>query len=123
PSVEFELPPALEGEIELGELMLQSGPGGHLAKIPLDALTKHVFIAGMTGSGKTTSCFNLLLQLYRLGVPFVVIEPVKRDYRTLISVIPRLQVFTLGDDKTAPFRLNLSDTPTGAKHPAHQDHH
>src|SRR5207249_931473 len=55
PSVEFELPPALEGEIELGELMLQSGPGGHLAKIPLDALTKHVFIAGMTGSGDRKS--------------------------------------------------------------------
>ena len=119
PSVEFELPPALEGEIELGEVMLQSGPGGHLAKIPLDTLTKHVFVTGLTGSGKTTSCFNLLLQLYRLGVPFVVIEPVKRDYRTLISVIPSLQVFTLGDDQTAPFRLNIFEPPSGVKVQTH----
>jgi len=115
PSVEFELPPALEGEIDLGEVVLQSGPSGHRLKVPIDGLTKHFFAAGMTGSGKTTTCFNLLLQLHNHGVPFLVIEPVKTEYRSLAATIPGLQVFTLGDDGAAPYRLNIFEPPSGVK--------
>src|SRR5438445_10539984 len=41
PSVEFELPPVLEGELELGEVVLQSGGSGHRGRLPLDALRRH----------------------------------------------------------------------------------
>ena len=82
PSAEFELPPKLDGEIELGRVFVHSSATRHEARIPLDTLTKHCFITGMTGSGKTTSCFSLLIQLYRLGLPFLVIEPVKSEYRS-----------------------------------------
>src|SRR6202035_5401851 len=92
---------------------------GQDARIPLDVLTKHCFITGMTGSGKTTSCFNLLLQLYRLGVPFLVIEPVKSEYRSLLTQIPSLQDFTPGDEDTAPFRLNIFEPPPGVKLQTH----
>ncbi len=119
PAVEFEMPPALEGEIELGRVVLQSGESGHVARIPLDSLPKHIFVTGMTGSGKTTSCLNLLLQLYRLGVPFLVIEPVKSEYRSLAACIPGLQIFTVGDEDTAPFRLNIFEPPSGVKVQTH----
>ncbi|HUI00607.1 MAG TPA: DUF87 domain-containing protein [Nitrososphaerales archaeon] len=119
PSAEFELPPKLEGEIALGTIATNSSPTGHEARIPLDALTKHCFITGMTGSGKTTSCFNLLTQLHQLGVPFLVIEPVKSEYRALIVTIPGIQVFTLGDEETAPFRLNIFEPPPGVKVQTH----
>jgi len=119
PSAEFELPPKLEGELELGKIVVHSTPTAQDARIPLDTLTKHCFITGMTGSGKTTSCFNLLLQLYRLGVPFLVIEPVKSEYRSLLTQIPSLQVFTLGDEDTAPFRLNIFEPPPGVKLQTH----
>ena len=119
PSAEFELPPKLEGEIELGKIVVHSSPTAQDARIPLDALTKHCFITGMTGSGKTTSCFNLLLQLYRLGIPFLVIEPVKSEYRSLLTQIPSLQVFTVGDEDAAPFRLNIFEPPPGVKVQTH----
>lgn len=119
PSAEFELPPKLEGEIELGRIVVHSSPTGHEARVPLDSLTKHCFITGMTGSGKTTSCFNLLLQLYRLGIPFLVVEPVKSEYRSLLTQIPSLQVFTLGDEEAAPFRLNIFEPPPGVKLQTH----
>jgi len=119
PSAEFELPPKLEGEIELGRIVVHSTPTSHDARIPLDVLTKHCFITGMTGSGKTTSCFNLLLQLYRLGIPFLVVEPVKSEYRSLLTQIGGLQVFTLGDEDAAPFRLNIFEPPPGVKVQTH----
>lgn len=119
PAVEFEMPPAMEGEIELGRVVLQSGESGHVARIPLDSLPKHIFVTGMTGSGKTTTCLNLLLQLHRLGVPFLVIEPVKSEYRSLVASIPGLQIFTVGDEDTAPFRLNMFEPPSGVKVQTH----
>lgn len=84
-----------------------------------DQLDRHVFVAGVTGSGKTTTCQTLLLAT---SWPFLVIEPAKTEYRGLkfdFSVkdakgreavrkarCPDLLVFTLGDDTAAPFRLN-----------------
>ena len=77
PSAEFQAPPRSEGEIVLGEAVGLSGRTGQKVRIPLAQLAKHVFVTGMTGSGKTTSCLGLLLQLNDLGVPFLVVEPVK----------------------------------------------
>lgn len=45
-------------------------------------LNKHVFITGVTGAGKTTSCRRLLLES---NLPFLVIEPAKTEYRELVS--------------------------------------
>jgi Helicase HerA, central domain len=119
PSAEFQAPPRMEGEVVLGEVVTLSGRSGQQARVPLDQLAKHVFVTGMTGSGKTTSCFGLLIQLHRMGVPFLVVEPAKSEYRSLLACIPGLQVFTIGDEQTAPFRLNIFEPPPGVKVQAH----
>ena len=119
PSAEFEAPPVTEGEVVLGEVVGLSGKNGQQVRVALGQLAKHVFVTGMTGSGKTTSCFSLLLQLHRSKVPFLVVEPVKSEYRSLMAAIPELQVFTIGDEQTAPFRLNIFEPPPGVKVQAH----
>ena len=90
--------------IELGPLVQC---GEEKASIYLDRhdLDKHVFVTGTTGSGKTTTCFNLLRES---KLPFFVIEPVKNEYRALIRLkeFDDIVYFTLGDQKTAPFYLN-----------------
>ncbi|MCG9105645.1 ATP-binding protein [Laribacter hongkongensis] len=48
-------------------------------------LNKHVFVTGVTGAGKTTTCLNLLLES---GLPFLVIEPAKTEYRELAQRLP-----------------------------------
>ena len=120
PSVGFELPPPLEGEIQLGQVVLQSGISAHEARLPLDDLTKHAFLTGMPGFGKTTSAFNLLLQLYDHGIPFLVIEPVKTEYRSLSSHVKSLQVLTPGE-YVAHFMLNIFDPPPGLGVKTHLD--
>lgn len=64
---------------------------------------KHIFVTGVTGSGKTTTCQNLLLNS---NLPFMVIEPAKTEYRILKNKYDDFVIFTLGNDAVAPFRLN-----------------
>lgn len=103
-------------DVELGALV----KSGNLCRgcsvgFGTDQLDRHVFVAGVTGSGKTTTCQTLLMSS---NWPFLVIEPAKTEYRGLRfpskdkdgneqgALCPDLLVFTLGDDTVAPFRLN-----------------
>jgi hypothetical protein len=54
--------------------------GEHWHTIDRDDLTKHALIVGSTGSGKTQTTLFLARELFRVGVPFMVIEPVKTEY-------------------------------------------
>ena len=76
---------------------------GHPVTINKKELNKHVFIAGATGNGKTTTCKYLLAQSQ---LPFMVIEPAKTEYRELITEYDDLIVFTIGREDLAPMRLN-----------------
>jgi hypothetical protein len=105
------VPPPVEDEavFNLGEVMLQSRPTGSSYAIRRRDLTRHAFVAGVTGAGKTNTIFHLLKQLDSDGVRFLVIEPAKQEYRALLNepdVKDRLHVFTLGEERVAPFRLN-----------------
>jgi hypothetical protein len=81
---------------------------GGSASLPIAAFNKHVLVVGTTGSGKTTTTIQLLGQLWEKGIPFLVIEPAKAEYRMLLDspIGTELQVFTLGDEAVSPFRLN-----------------
>ena len=93
--------------------LVKSGSLAKGCEVVLDGnqLDRHVFVAGVTGSGKTTTCQTLLLSS---DWPFLVIEPAKTGYRGLKNAEKEeirkqckdLLVFTLGDDTVAPFRLN-----------------
>ncbi|MDQ6995544.1 MAG: DUF87 domain-containing protein, partial [Mariprofundaceae bacterium] len=66
-------------------------------------LNKHTFITGVTGSGKTTTCQRILNSA---DVPFLVIEPAKTEYRVLTQKYDDFLIFTLGNESTAPMRMN-----------------
>lgn len=91
---------------------------GNAFSIPRSSLTKHIFIGGVTGSGKTTTCHKLLSEA---RMPFLVLEPAKTEYRVLLEQIPELTVFTLGDERTAPFRLNPFELIEGENISSHVD--
>lgn len=109
----------IDKAINLGCLVQR---GRKLKSIPFylsrECMSKHTFVAGVTGSGKTTTCHRLLSEAQ---VPYLVIEPAKTEYRTLINSDNEIVVFTLGDEMTAPFRLNPFELIKGEVISAHVD--
>ena len=107
--VEFGLnakTPDKDGEIiSLGNLVQSGNEIDTKVYLEKSALNKHIFITGVTGTGKTTTCQKLLLES---ELPFLVIEPAKTEYRILMNNLKTedILIFTLGNDKVAPFRLN-----------------
>lgn len=91
-------------KIKLGNIVLS---GQVLENVPVyldkNVLNKHIFITGVTGSGKTTTCQRILIDS---NLPFLVIEPAKTEYRILTKTYKDLLIFTLGNDMVAPFRIN-----------------
>jgi hypothetical protein len=100
--------------VQVGKVLLGSEPTGTEGAgadyvVQRDDLTRHAFVAGVTGAGKTNTIFHLLQELHRARVKFLVIEPAKREYRLLLNhreLKDQLHIFTLGDELTSPFRLN-----------------
>ncbi len=68
-------------------------------------ILKHIFVAGITGSGKTTTVKEILATS---DVPFLVIESAKREYRRLLAnkKFSKMKVFTVGSSEIAPLRQN-----------------
>ncbi len=87
----------------------------HLNKTDLN---KHVFITGVTGSGKTTTCLKLLNEA---KVPFLVIEPAKTEYRKLWKQDKTLKLYTLGNETGIPFRFNPFELLEGESVSMHID--
>lgn len=104
------LPPAQDA-VALGQVLDGGQPTGSWFSIARRDFAKHGLVAGVTGSGKTNTMFSLLTHLWKdgKGVPFLVIEPAKAEYRDLArrnEFRDHLRVYTLGDERFAPFRIN-----------------
>lgn len=103
--------------LALGVIMSGGTTTPRWYSVSKDSLSKHVFIAGVPGAGKTRTCFYLLSQLWREhGIPWLVVEPsMKSEYRALLqsSIGPDLQVWTAGDESVAPLRMNPLEVLSG----------
>lgn len=93
------------GDITVGKL--RSSANGDTIGFALKDLAKHMLVVGTPGSGKTTFSVSLLDRLWKQHhIPFLVIEPAKNEYRSLVQSIPELQVFTPGKNFISPFVFN-----------------
>ena len=74
-------------------LSLDIGCGYHMRKkiseqrirLSKEELTKHTFITGSTGSGKSNTIYRLLEKLGKEKVGFLVVEPAKGEYKDVLG--------------------------------------
>jgi hypothetical protein len=72
----------------------------------LDQLCGHVFVSGSTGSGKSNTLYELLDQLDAAGIPFLVIEPAKGEYKHVFGHRHNVQVFGTHPAHSLMLRIN-----------------
>lgn len=74
--------------------------------LDLQSMAAHTFIAGTNGSGKSNTIFKLLEELMQAGIPFMVVEPAKGEYKNIFSEEDGVRVYGSNRSKTPLLRLN-----------------
>lgn len=62
-------------------------------ELSIDELSKHTFITGSTGSGKSNTIYWMLEKLVENGKKFLVIEPAKGEYKLMVGQNKEVTVF------------------------------
>lgn len=106
--------PESQDGIPLADLMQFGNEVGKII-LPKEQLNRHAFVCGMTGSGKTNTVHTLLSSVE--DIPYLVIEPVKGEYRSLPGITA--YTMTAGSDNALP--LNPFWFPRGSSLQYHID--
>lgn len=65
----------------------------NLVCLNLDDLTRHTFVTGTTGSGKSNVMYLILNSLHEKGKKFLVIEPQKGEYKKVLGGLDGVSVY------------------------------
>lgn len=76
-----------------------------------DSLTSHVFVTGSTGAGKSNTIYQLLNELTKKEVHFLVIEPAKGEYKQVFGGRPDVSVYGTNFKMANLLRLNPFSFP------------
>ena len=71
--------------IDVGQILDRSRRSAGPLVLPLDSLNRHVFVSGATGSGKSQTVRTLLEAATGAGIPWLVVEPAKAEYRLMAA--------------------------------------
>mgnify|MGYP001117758579 CR=1 FL=1 len=95
-----------EKTYDIGELRYLGIGENNRLKLDKNSLASHTFITGTTGSGKTNTVYNILTNLHKDDLKFLVIEPVKGEYKNTIGGLEGIQVFGTNREYTPLLRIN-----------------
>ena len=124
----FRLPALFDGEtigIQKETAPVQMNSGLYLGKdingfpvyFELKDMTRHAFFTGMPGSGKTCTMLHLISQLRKNSIPFLVLEPAKKEYRALLGFPEMKGVYLFSPylQSRFPLQLNPLEFPKGTR--------
>lgn len=79
----------------------------------MDDLTKHLFVTGCTGVGKSNFCYQLLDKLAEKGIRILVIEPAKGEYAKVFGGREDFHVYGTNIKKAPLLKINPFAFPEG----------
>ena len=76
------------------------------------SLNMHTFITGSTGSGKSNTVYQILTELHREGIPFLVVEPAKGEYKDAFGNWEDVNVYSTNPNIAELINLNPFQFPS-----------
>lgn len=98
-------------EIHLGNIVHLGKESNTPVNLDVNELTKHLFVTGSTGSGKSNTMYLLLKQLREQGKTFMVIEPAKGEYKHVFGCLDDVTVYSHTNNMGSLLRINPFEFP------------
>jgi len=98
-------------EIHLGDILYLGKESTTPVNLNIDELTKHMFVTGSTGSGKSNTMYLLLKQLMEKGKTFMVVEPAKGEYKHIFGCLEDVSVYSHTNKIGNLLRINPFEFP------------
>lgn len=99
--------------INLGKIFNMGSAGNSKAFLNVNSLAMHTFITGSTGSGKSNTIYEMIRQLDNFGVKYLIIEPVKGEYKNIFGAQSDVHVYGTNPQYTSLLRINPFRFPKG----------
>lgn len=97
--------------IEIGSIMHLGELCEEKVSLSIDALSKHAFITGTTGSGKSNTLYCLISKLMESGKKCLVIEPAKGEYKHVFGRKEGVSVYGSNPKQTLLLHINPFEFP------------
>lgn len=99
-------------ELCLGNIFTMGTETKTPVNLDINSLTMHTFVTGSTGSGKSNTVYEILNQLHNIyGVPFLVVEPAKGEYKNIFGQFANVSVYGTNPKKTSLLKINPFSFP------------
>lgn len=92
--------------IKLGNIYNMGSDDPNPVHLDISSLSMHTFITGSTGSGKSNTIYQMLRQLNSNNIKYMVVEPVKGEYKNVFGSKSGVTVFGTNPAYTQLLRIN-----------------
>lgn len=100
-------------QLPLGNIFHMNHEENTAVQLSLPSLASHTFITGSTGTGKSNTVFQLLAQVRKKSIKFLVVEPAKGEYKQVFGSDEDVAVFGTNPTITPLLKINPFSFPEG----------
>ena len=110
------------GGLCLGNIFTMGTETNTTVHLDINSLTMHTFVTGSTGSGKSNTVYEILNKLHNIyGLPFLVVEPAKGEYKNMFGQFADVCVYGTNPKKTSLLKINPFSFPDDVHILEHMD--